>query len=78
MKRQAILHVSEEFLANLLQLPDGVQVTDIRMAFETGTVHIKVSGAGWKMAPDMPIPHADATVTRDDNGVVTLDWDLPV
>jgi hypothetical protein len=74
MKRQAILDVSKEFFANLLQLPDGVQVTDVRVAFETGTVQIKVSGAGWT---DDPILHTSGTVTRQDDGTVTFNWDLP-
>ena len=74
MKRQAILDVSEEFFANLLQLPEGVQVTGVRVAFETGTVQIKVSGAGWT---DDPIRHTSGTVTRQDDGAVTFHWDLP-
>ena len=74
MKRQAILDVSEEFFANLLQLPDGVLVTGVRLAFETGTVQIKVAGAGWT---DDPIRHTFGTVTRQGNGTVTFHWDLP-
>ena len=78
-KRMAILRLTPEAIRDLLHLPDKATLIEMRIPFDApGTMEVKVEGVGWEAPEGSVIAFAEAAiVTRDENGVIDIDWRLP-
>ena len=78
-KKMAILVAPLDVIRQLLFLPPGSQLIDLRVPFDNpGTLELKIEGAGWYTAEGCVITRVpNATVTMDENGAVKVDWNLP-
>jgi hypothetical protein len=81
--RAALLVLSPDMLAELLQLPEGCHI-DAAVAphDQPGVLHLRVRGAGWPTRAGWLLPQVRGSVTRyvaDDGSTVRLaiDWGLP-
>ena len=79
MKKMAILQVTPEVIRELLHLPDGAVLTDLRVPFHMpGVLELKIEGAGWNTPEAGALCVADpCTVVRGDDGSISVDWNLP-
>jgi hypothetical protein len=77
--KKAILTLTPEAIREIIQIPEGSQLAGMYIPFDRpGVVHLKVEGAGWETPEGSPIQYAEgATATRDENGVLSIDWKLP-
>lgn len=81
--RRAILQVSPEVLAELLQLPSGAHIDGVQAPVDRpGALELRIVGAGWPTEPGRLIPSTTAMITRmhgEDGAVkrLTIDWRLP-
>lgn len=79
----AILRVTPEALAALLQLPPGAYIDDVYALHDTpGVLELRVRGAGWPSRPGQLLERRGGMVTQHyaDDGSVTkivIDWGLP-
>ena len=77
----ALVVVSPEILADLLQLPPGCYIDGAVAPYDKpGVLHLRVRGAGWPMKAGVLLPQVTATVTRraglgGPNPVI--DWSFP-
>ena len=78
-KRMAILVATPEMIRELLFLPPGSTLIGLRVPFDKpGTMELKIEGAGWNTAEGCPIVRAPAgEATRDESGILHVDWKLP-
>lgn len=79
MKKMAVLTVVPEVLRELLHLPPGTQLVDVRVPFkQPGVLELKIEGAGWDTPEGSVIMHAPAAeITRDELAGFIVDWKLP-
>ena len=81
--RAALLVLSPEILAELLQLPDGCHIDHATAPHDQpGVLHLRVRGAGWPTKAGWLLPQVRGTVTRhhaEDGSVLrqTIDWGFP-
>ena len=81
--RAAMLVLSPETLAELLQLPLGCHIDSAVAPHDTpGVLHLRVRGAGWPTKAGWPLPQVRGTVTRyhaEDGSVLrqVIDWGFP-
>lgn len=80
--RSAILEVSPQIVAHLLQLPSGCHIDACWVPWDRpGVLCLRVLGAGWIRVDGERIPTAIGQATRTagtpEDDVVTIDWGLP-
>lgn len=81
--RAALLVLSPEMLAELLQLPSGCHIDGaVAPHDQPGVLHLRVRGAGWPTKAGWLLPQVRGTVTRyhaDDGSVLrhVIDWGFP-
>lgn len=81
--RMAVIRISQEFLKQVLQLPQGCELTHTSIGFERNgcDVRFRVQGAGWEVEPGEIIPEVSGLVTQhcSDDGQVkqTISWGFP-
>jgi len=81
--RAALLVLSPETLAELLQLPPGCHIDGANAPHDQpGVLHLRVRGAGWPTKAGWLLPQVRGTVTRyyaDDGTVLrqVIDWGFP-
>ncbi len=79
----ALLVLSHEMLAELLQLPAGCHIDHaVAPHDKPGVLHLRVRGAGWPTKAGWTLPEVRSTVTRyyADNGAAlrqVIDWGFP-
>lgn len=81
-ERMAILRLTPEALAALLQLPQGSYIDAVAAHVEMpGMLHLRVRGAGYEVRPGEVIPRAPAATVRmlsdGENRWPVIDWHLP-
>ena len=78
MKKMAVLEIDPRAFRELLQLPDGAEIIDLRVNIDRrGMLEVKIQGAGWNTVAGAVIPHAIGTVTVDAVGNRVIDWGFP-
>lgn len=81
--RAALLVLSPDTLAELLQLPPGCHIDGaVAPHDQPGVLHLRVRGAGWPTKAGWLLPQVRGTVTRyyaDDGSVLrqVIDWGFP-
>lgn len=83
VQKLAILSLSPDLLRELLQLPRGAEILDLRVPlYYRGVLEVKIVGAGWPTMEGQAITSTIGTVTRtrDENGVErrSIDWGFPI
>ena len=73
MKR-VVLVVDFNLLAKLLQVPDGVEVEEVRCEVDEGSLSIRVRGMGHEGWPYATL-YKMAPRVATDGGAVTLRWE---
>lgn len=82
----AILIVSHETLAALMQLPEGAYIDGVTAPLDRpGTLHLRVAGAGWPVKPGGFIPNVRGAIVTTKVTMVgderieqnVIDWELP-
>ena len=81
--RAALLVLSPEILAELLQLPLGCHIDGaVAPHDQPGVLHLRVRGAGWPTKAGWLLPQVRGTVTRycaEDGSTLrqVIDWGFP-
>lgn len=78
--RAAIVELTPEFLAQILQLPPGAYIDVLRMKDDQmGVLVMRLRGSGWPVVPGCLIPHAAPTLTAEGPQPwhYKVDWHLP-
>ena len=69
MKRMAILEIHPQAFRDLLQLPEGAEISDLRLNIDRrGVLEVKIDGAGWEVREGECLMRTTGTVTTDENG----------
>lgn len=81
-ERMAMLRLTPEALAALLQLPEGSYIDAVEARADTpGMLHLRLRGAGFEVRPGELIPRAPAATVRmlsdGENRWPVIDWHLP-
>lgn len=78
-KKMAIITITPEAIRELLFLPEGATLISLETPFDTpGILRLKIEGAGWDTPEGASIQYAsDAVASRDENGVISVNWNLP-
>jgi len=78
VKKMAILALTPEAVRQIMGLPDGVTLIELKVPFyQPGVVELKIEGAGWDTNEGAAIVQAPAaTVMKTDDGLI-IDWGLP-
>lgn len=78
MKRMAILEIHPKIFRDLLQLPDGAEISDLRVNIDRrGVLEVKIDGAGWEVREGECLMRTTGTVTTDELGRRVIDWGMP-
>lgn len=78
MKRMAILEIHPQIFRDLLQLPDGAEIIDLRVNIERhGVLEVKIDGAGWEVREGEFLMRATGIVKTDEQGSKRIDWGMP-
>jgi len=78
MRRMAILEINPQAFRDLLQLPKGAEISDLRLDIERrGVLEVKIDGAGWEVCEGECLMRTTGTVTTDEKGRRVIDWGLP-
>lgn len=78
LKQMAILLVDPECLRELLQLPEGTEILDVRTAIDRrGVLEVKIEGAGWNTQEGASIRRTPGKITRGLADSRTIDWGMP-
>lgn len=78
MKRMAILEIHPQAFRDLLQLPEGAEISDLRLNIDRrGVLEVKIDGAGWEVREGECLMRTTGTVTTDENGRRCIDWGMP-
>jgi hypothetical protein len=76
MKR-AIITATPEFLREVLHIPDGAIITDIRVPFDNpGILEIALEGAGWETPEGFYIQKAQVGTVKKNGDKLDIDWNL--
>ena len=79
-QRGAILRVTPEVLAELLQLPEGSYIDAVQAIHDRhGTLELRIRGAGWLVAPGEIMQRTEATITmlHTIGPSPVIDWGFP-
>jgi len=78
MKRMAILEIHPQAFRDLLQLPAGAEISDLRLDIERrGVLEVKIDGAGWVVREGECLTRTTGIVTTDEKGRRVINWGLP-
>lgn len=78
MKRMAILEIHPQAFRDLLQLPEGAEISDLRLNIDRrGVLEVKIDGAGWEVREGECLMRTTGTVTTEENGRRCIDWGMP-
>ena len=83
MKKMAILSLTPAVFRELMQLPDGVIVTNIETPIDkNGVVEVRIEGAGWDTYEGARIQYAPAATIEegcdvDGIEITFINWNFP-
>lgn len=74
MKR-CIIDIEPHVFRQLLQLPEGALIEDVRVSYERcGVLEIRMSGCGWETPEGYILKHSKGTVEHD--GLIMWDFEF--
>ena len=78
MLKMAVLEIHPRMFREILQLPEGAEVVDMRIAIDRrGILELKIVGAGFDTKEGEVIRRVTGTVTKNAGGWPFIDWGLP-